>query len=182
MYRLVILNYTTGHPPFPKSIFTCWRIHRVQWSWTDSEIVTFWLFSSVSTLKPSILHIVVGIQCYEILIGWVQAKFSVECWLYGTYIGLYVAASAASSAGHWYCVPLLPPCVPVVLSHSVSFIEQVIMWDLAWATPKEGKEETAAETLDERATCVLPPNSCSPHNVVHSPMLTPTGDQWHTYC
>jgi len=39
--------------------------------------------------------------------------------------GLYIAADAASSAGHSYHVLLLAPRVRIVLSHSVSFTEQV---------------------------------------------------------
>ena len=44
------------------------------------------------------------------------------------YIGPYVtagAAIAARSACRSYCTPLLPPRAPIVLPHSVSFIEQV---------------------------------------------------------
>ena len=44
------------------------------------------------------------------------SAFNVEFSLYHMYvrtcIKLYVAASAASSVGHSYCAPLLPPRVP----------------------------------------------------------------------
>ena len=54
------------------------------------------------------------------------SALNVELFLYGTYIqGLYIAADAASSAGHSYHVPLLAPREHIVLPHSVSFIEQV---------------------------------------------------------
>ena len=47
-------------------------------------------------------------------------------------IKLYVAASTASSVGHSYCAPLLPPRVP-----SASLNEYVQQWDHAWARPTD---------------------------------------------
>ena len=41
---------------------------------------------------------------------------------YGTYVNPYIMGGMAD---HSYRVPLLPPCVPIVLSHSVSSIEPV---------------------------------------------------------
>jgi len=52
-----------------------------------------------------------------------------------TYVSPYVTAS---SAGHSYHVTLLPPCVSIVLSHSVSFIEHVC--PTVMLTEKEAKD------------------------------------------
>ena len=40
-------------------------------------------------------------------------------------LGLYITAGMAGLAGLLYLVLLLPPRVPIVLPHSVSFAEQV---------------------------------------------------------
>ena len=53
--------------------------------------------------------------------------FNVEFCLYSTNVGPYVwlciTVCEAGSAGHSYRAPLLPPRTPIVLLHSISFIE-----------------------------------------------------------
>lgn len=94
-----------------------------------------------------------------------------------SYVGPYVAA------GHLYCAPLLPPHVPIVLPHSVSFIEHVRLGDHTWAMPIEGGERMAIETLEERAAalCCLHfaiPHLWSPPKVLHSPKPLKCGWYW----
>ena len=63
----------------------------------------------------------------------------------------------------WYRVPLLPPRVPIVLSHSISFIEQVIMSNSE--TTLEEMRQLVRLWMKEPphcATCVLLSNSCLP--------------------
>ena len=90
------------------------------------------------------------------------SAFSVKFCLYHmcvrTCIEPYVAASAASSVGHSYCSPLLPPRVP-----SASLNEYVQQWDHAWARPTDavrwsGKGRPLRLRTKER--CTAPPVCC----------------------
>lgn len=50
--------------------------------------------------------------------------FNVEFCLYSKNVREYViTVCEAGSAGHSYRVPLLPPRTPIILLHSISFIE-----------------------------------------------------------
>ena len=96
------------------------------------------------------------------------STFNVEFCLYSTYVGPYVSlygmyvslqifASVASPAGHSYHVPLLPPHAPIVLPHSVSFVEQVC------ETVRPHLSNTSSERARMAAETHAPPTISSFH-------------------
>ena len=86
-------------------------------------------------------------------------------------IRLYIMAG---SAGHPYHVPSLPPCVPIVLPHSVSFIKRVcptVRPCLSEADRWREKEQLLRLGMKDPLHCaayVLLPRSCLPNNILHS--------------
>jgi len=101
--------------------------------------------------------------------------------MYSTYVSPYITCMS-SSAGHSYRALLLPP---IVLPHSVSFIEQVgptVRPCLSDANKGryQGKQWPLSLGTKEPShctTCTLLPRSHSPYTVLHSPsyykFLTP---------
>jgi len=81
------------------------------------------------------------------------SAFNVEFCLYSMYVGPYIAAIMAGSAGRLYCVLLLPRA-PTVLLHSASskYIQQ---WDHTGVMPTEGEgKKKTTETQDKRAVAL----------------------------
>ena len=81
--------------------------------------------------------------------------------MYGIYVGLYVVASVAGSAGHLYHVPLLPPHVPIFLPiPSPSSSKYVQQWDHAWVTSTEGEGNDGHWDSGQKSHHILLPTHC----------------------
>jgi len=98
------------------------------------------------------------------------STFNVKFCLYGTYDGMYIAASTAGSVSHLYRAPLLSPCAPPVLP---SFIGHPAMGPhLRDADRGRGKGRSLRLGMKDPPHCVtyvMLPRSLSSHNVLQSP-------------
>ena len=128
------------------------KLHTQQWkyqtlhTWNDPSLYT-WL--KLAWTSPRLVRSISSFVCMH--------------------VGLY---AMAGSAGHLHHTLLLPLHAPVLLTHPISFIEQVCQqWDHAWVTPTkgEGKDSCCESGWKELLHCaayVLLPHSCLPHNVL----------------
>jgi len=93
--------------------------------------------------------------------------------LYGMYTHTYVTARTASSTGHLYCAPLLPPCACPIPSPSSN--KYVLLWDHTWVMPTDGEGEDSHWDLGQKSCnlciCYLAhacPNNCLVYSAVYS--------------